>query len=564
MKKLGVIFIFGILISLSFISSQEGTIGVSYCAERTVSGAWCQNVPLDKVDKSLRYVPTSCEATSYCKLGTCIDSKEGICMENTPQKVCQDAGGLWDEKESDEIAQCNLGCCSLGDQAAYVTQTRCRQLSSIYGLESDFNPSVSSESACILSASSSVKGACVYERDLQKTCTFTTQENCLSGDYGDSVDFHEEYLCSAEVLGTDCSRTKNTKCVEDKDEVYFLDSCGNLANIYDSSKIDDTLYWTKVVDKEESCNPNSNNAGSSSCGNCDYYLGSTCKEYERSKDRVNPSYGDNVCRDLSCNYDGEKYQHGETWCADVESVSSISPDFENGNPESENLPGSRYFRLVCYNGEVSVESCGDYRQKICIESDIEGFSTAACRVNKWQDCIGQDNQLDCENSDRRDCMWIEGVELVGISGGSKTGVEEREKAFAGSSDESTRGQPFSGTGNAIFDMDGEEVEEREEGVGSCVPKYAPGFNFWSSSEAESICAQASIECVVTYETGLGGGKECVDGCECLQSSWIGERNNLCVSLGDCGASLNYVGVEGYYDEEALYSRSGEEDKTDEE
>jgi hypothetical protein len=33
-----------------------------------------------------------------------------------------------------------------------------------------------------------------------------------------------------------CGKTTNTVCVEGKDEVYFVDSCGNVANIYDASK----------------------------------------------------------------------------------------------------------------------------------------------------------------------------------------------------------------------------------------------------------------------------------------------------------------------------------------
>ena len=98
---------------------------------------------------------------------------------------------------------------------------------------------------------------------------------------------------------------------------------------------------------------------------------------------------------MSCEYDGEEYEHGETWCASQQGT-------------NDNLPGSRYFRMVCYNGDVSVEPCADFRQETCIESDIEGFSTAACRVNKWRDCVAQTNKKDCENKDRRDCKWVDG------------------------------------------------------------------------------------------------------------------------------------------------------------
>jgi len=31
------------------------------------------------------------------------------------------------------------------------------------------------------------------------------------------------------------------------------------------------------------------------------------------------------CKDLSCKYEGENYEHGETWCADSNGVSKSLP-----------------------------------------------------------------------------------------------------------------------------------------------------------------------------------------------------------------------------------------------
>jgi len=391
MKKLFILIILGI-----FLVSGVYAVGeVSYCCEKTTSGAWCQNAPIEKCDESFNKAPTSCEATSYCRMGCCYDSQEGTCMENTPQKVCENSGGVWEDNANCDIPQCKLGCCLIGNQAAFVTQTRCKRLSSLYGLEIDFRTNIGSEMECIASATSQVKGACVFERDYEKTCLFLTKKECLemSGSGNSSIKFHKDYLCSAETLGTNCGPTEETTCVKGRDEVYFVDSCGNLANIYDASKIKDKNYWSKVYSKDESCAPSSSNANSASCGNCDYYLGSTCKKYKRGDDKVKPNYGDNICRDLSCEYEGKKYSHGETWCAQAKGI-------------KDNLPGSRHFRLVCYNGDVSVEPCADFRQEVCLESDIEGFRTAACRANMWQDCVAQTNAKDCNNQDKRDCKWI--------------------------------------------------------------------------------------------------------------------------------------------------------------
>tara|TARA_Y100000310_G_scaffold213829_1_gene214835 strand:+ start:9854 stop:11392 length:1539 start_codon:yes stop_codon:yes gene_type:complete len=475
----GMILLFGIFsFSLVFAVGEN-----TYCAERTISGAWCQDVPLEEVDQNYRSVPTSCEATSYCKLGTCADSQEGTCMENTPQKVCEEpqdgiGGGVWFDSEVDEIPQCQLGCCLIGNQAAFVTQTRCKQLSSVYGLETNYRTDIQSEVACISTATSEVKGACVFEKDFERTCRLTTRGECsLTQSSGNSTGFHEDFLCSAEQLATNCGPSEKTILVEGKDEVYFVDTCGNLANIYDANRQNDKTYWEKIVGKIESCGFGDSNAGSATCGNCDYFLGSTGKEYGRGDDPVSPKFGNYICRDLSCEYQGENYNHGETWCA----VSS---------EDEENLPGSRYFRQVCYNGEVSTEACSDFRQEVCIQDELNGFKTAACRVNKWQDCISQTNSRDCTNTDRRDCQWL-----------------------------------------------GEK----------CVPKFAPGFDFWQEGDAESLCLVGNNECIVKFESGIFDDEpECVENCECLGDGWAQEQNNLCIALGDCGAIQNYLGYQGYH------------------
>lgn len=467
-KKLFLTLFLAVLL-VGIVSAVE----VSYCCEKTSAGAWCQNAPESDCNNAFRKAPTSCEATSYCKLGCCYDSQEGTCMENTPQKVCQDSNGIWEEGAECEIPQCDLGCCLIGDQASFVTQTRCKRLSSLYGLEINFRTDLGNELSCIASATSEAKGACVIEKDYARTCIFTTKRECSQMTGNGTSDFHQDYLCSADVLGTICGPTEKTVCVEGRDEVFFVDSCGNIANIYDASKIKDKEYWTKVYGKSESCGYGISNAKSRACGNCDYYLGSACKKAKVSE---NPVYGLNICADLSCQFEGKIYQHGESWCAD-----------SKGIPNS--LPGSRAFRLICYNGEVTVEPCADYRQEICIQDSVEDFKYAACRVNKWQDCTAQSEKKDCENTEKRDCQWV--------------------------SDK-------------------------------CVPKYAPGFSFWDS-EANSFCALATSTCVVKYEKDLLGKKKCVENCECLSSSWMSNQEAVCKSLGDCGLKTNFLGIKGFND-----------------
>ena len=489
--SVAIIFLIGIFLFMNFAYAETQN---TYCAERTLGSAWCQNVPLEEVNKDYRYVPTNCESTSYCKLGTCIDSQEGLCMENTPQRVCEESDdgnqGVWFDAEVDEIPQCSLGCCLLGDEAAFVTQPRCKQLSSLYGLETTYRTDINSEIQCISTATSKVKGACVFEEEFERTCKFVSRGECES--LGAETEFHEDFLCSAEVLGTNCGPSEKTTLVDGKDEVYFVDTCGNVANVYDSTKQNDKNYWKEIFLKGESCGFGQSNAGSETCGNCNYFLGSTGKSYDRLLDPVSPKFGDNICRDLSCDYLGGNFQHGETWC---------SKSTEN----EDNLPGSRYHRLVCYNGEVSVESCADFRQEVCIQDVVNNFKTAACRVNKWQDCITQTTQKECVNENQRDCKWLS------------------------------------------LKADSESEDENVEGESRCVPKYAPGFDFWQEGDAESLCALADNQCVVKYEKGIFGEPECVENCECITDSWGEEQNNMCISLGDCGAVANYKGQQGYHE-----------------
>lgn len=571
---IGMFLLIGIFL-INFISSEN-----LYCCEKTKKGAWCQNAPVGDCAPGYEKTPTSCEATTYCKLGTCYNSIDGTCLPNVPKRNCQQNGSIWHEQEMGGVPQCQLGCCLLGEQAVFVTQTRCKSLSSMYGLETNFRTDIGSEVQCLMSANPKVKGACVFERDYERTCKFLTKEECLamqtnSEDVGGffgfggndneefDVQFHEGYLCSAPTLGTNCGPSKKTTCVEGRDEVYFVDTCGNLANIYWADKInDENDYWTYVKDYTESCDvvtvdSRGNPTNADRCGNCDYYSGTTCKPETRTE---TADIGDYVCKNLGCSEgelaeefkekNGRYPNHGEIWCTSTGGASEIKINnltqliedavytysnedcyeeykkagfkVELINPNSDcanlrklhleivstqNLPGSRYFRLACYNNEVTVEPCADYRQEVCIESEVNGFSSAACRVNQWEDCGAQTNKEDCENTEERDCMWI----FVGMIG------SDSEKHSV------------------------------------CTPRYAPGFDFWNEkSETENFCALANDVCVTQEEAGLDGSYSCKENCDCLKpgtagatgGEWLDEKIAFCQSLGDCGYKVNYIETEG--------------------
>jgi len=502
-----VMFLLVAVFLISLISAE-----VSYCCEKTTYGAWCQNEDQEKCDSEFQKSATSCEATSYCRNGCCYNSQEGNCMSNTPQRVCNQEGGVWSADNTCDIPQCELGCCLIGKQAAFVTQTRCKRLSNLYGLSIDFRTDIGSELSCVLSATSDVEGACVFIKEFEKTCRRTTQKECneLKAKEGEDaeVDFYEGHLCSDEELGTNCAPSDKTTCVEGDDAVFYIDTCGNIANVYDASKYEDKNYWAEIKDVSESCNYGTDgNPNSRTCGNCDYLLGTTCKEYDRSKDAGAPNYGDNICRDLGCKYEGQSYDHGESFCVVFAQGKLTIAEDENKNTEEKNLPGSRHFRLLCYNNEIIVEPCADFRQEICLQDESNGFLVSACRVNRWQECIQQDNKDDCENENQRDCEWI---------GGDK-----------------------------------------------CAPKYSPGFDFWAEGSGGDICKGADKDCKMVYEKRIGGDYTCEENCDCDDESWKRKKNEECNSLGDCGMKENYLGHEGYYDMGDLYEKGDIEEPDDE-
>lgn len=673
-------------------AEQVGSLEPTVCCEKTKGGLFCQDVPEEQCADGARALPTACSSSSFCKSGFCSDPLEGICLDNTPQIVCNENEGTW---FAEQPPQCGLGCCVLGDQASFVTLTRCKRLSGFLGLETNYNAEITGEAQCLLTARAEEKGACVFEEEFEKTCKLTTRSECTSdrilgtsssqsqstpqqdeesstgeqttdsgltpapveetqqttgnnpateeattknieirsfalstsavtiktGDtvtwtnrdseihtvssvgvgelnsgsltlgqsyshtfenegtfnyfcethpdvadlkgtvtvenvqapitgqaVGDEqnpypapeteptetptenpaqtdsqnpqnavVKFYPGILCSAEELGTNCGPTQQTTCLPGKEEVYFVDTCGNPANIYDSSKANTAEYWSEIKDKSESCNPNSANQNSVSCGNCNYLEGSYCRE--ATSETANPTYGENVCADLNCVDDeGKGRRHGESWC-----------EYDGGD---NGKVGSRYYRQICINGDVVVEPCADFRQEECIENENNnGFSEAACRVNRWQDCTIQKEKAKCENFDKRDCKWLDGIEYVLIS------------SIAGTSNGTTyQGNSLDALKKAVKDAGGLKNLPR----GACVPLNPPGLNFWSGEEAAGVCAQANAACPVVYEKKLlGGDWKCVEHCECLPGGELEKKRvELCTSLGDCGPKINFVGQKG--------------------
>ncbi|MFA5061134.1 MAG: hypothetical protein WC494_02375 [Candidatus Pacearchaeota archaeon] len=424
-----------------------------------------------------------CSSTSFCVKGCCYDEEKGIYDKNVLRSDCK---GSWNSDPNCNLPGAKKGCCVLGGSTSFLTEGQCRTESLWRGVELDWRNELN-ELQCVLLSSTQKGGACVIGL---KECKFVTEASCLG--YGG--DFHEGYLCTAEGLNTTCERTIQTTCVEGKDGVYFVDSCGNIANIYDFSKMNDQSYWEKVIPLEQSCGATDSdgNSESNTCGNCNRFLGGICASASADNFKVNS--GNFYCKSTSCMFKGETYKNGESWCV-----------YDGKIGDGDDVVGSRHWRYVCNNGEIQVEPCADYRNQICIQSnsfDYEGedieFRTSSCVTNNWRECIS----LNSEEGGIEKCAETLNCEVKSV---------DIDRKFS-------------------FDV--------------CTPKYPAGFDLDDprySETAESICGMASQTCTVVYEPKLTGGCEIKYNGDCLTEEFTQKMNEFCTSLGDCGGSVNIAG-----------------------
>ena len=486
---------------------------------------------------------------SVCKLGTCYDSEEGTCAPRASQEECKDKGGEWFSDPWANVPQCKKGCCIIGDQAFFVTARQCEKRTESLGVELGsanalFAGDIAHEQICLAHVGSEIEGACTFSDggEGKKGCKRTTQEGCeeIQGD------FLEGRLCSNRELNTNCEPRKTTKCAEGFDEVYWFDSCDNRENIYDSS-FDDGL----IKKKASSCvlasadNPVLNQG---MCGNCNRLAGSACGD-ESSGERVqelnDAPDGNVVCRDLSCYENNVRRDHGESWCAyhsaigvDSTGIGGIEiPGLDvvqvaaggklaGISSRSIDTPGSRHFRRSCIEGEIISESCGVYRDQICVEERIqkddsrEMFSIAGCRVNRWQECLAYNpDSIEARVIGSLGPKAHRALELfIGVKCSSDPDCFVKSVDLASKSADTFK---FS----------------------QCLPKYPPGFDLSSEEgrkSAEQVCNYASQECTVVYLKTLSGW-ECKANCDCEKKKFTQQMNDFCTSLGDCGFEVNYLG-----------------------
>ncbi len=504
----------GINLLIGFLSiKQIGTVSAaenSWCCPRTKTGAICQNIPAgDSSSCSENPVFSECEKTTKCKTGTCIDEEEGICSVGTGYE-CESE---WDPNSINSIDKCKLGCCMLdeGTRKEYVRQLKCTKEGGI------FDSSIPQVECRI---SNEEMGACILG---EMNCKVTTNDDCEINLKGT---FYKGSLCSNPNLETKCEKPvtqKETKTTCKDNKVYFLDTCGNAANIYNANKADNPDYWAYIQEPE--CDVDILSDGSIDenaakiCGNCD---SSTSICDSPSSGGAKPDYGDYICKSLNCEKDdiffskfGRKPMNGESWCI-----------YESYVGDSKDVVGSEYRVAYCDKGKIKTELCENYRGKVCGEKVItssEGreLSFARCRFNEGWKCYS----VEMEQYTFNDDGWL--------IDGEETKAENKEKCEEISD---CKRQSV----DLAFPPGGDSVHIHKFDI--CAPKYPPGLQFWeSSSNAKDLCGIVnSAKCTTRWTKW--GTYWCVGNCACLSQDFADQMNDLCISLGDCGGKANVVGV----------------------
>jgi len=517
---------------------QIGTVSAAtpdiFCCEKTIDNPiygngntlgnmWCSETDdSNNCNSNYQLTRAFCADTSFCIAGTCIVNEGEICTDNAVKTLCEspELGGRWDSRNSNEIQECLRGACVIKDSAIFATEKSCRIKSQAEGVDFDWRAEVDTELETsflsIALSSGENYGACVLDNG---DCRFVTGNEC--GDRNSFQQFFPRYLCTHPELkdfGVTYEPTNEVDCRDNHDEIYFKDSGGNYANIYDENQEfdgefnsysqigDEDYYWAYFVPKSQSCgfNDADGNANSKTCGNCASSLSSSCSATSGIETHVND--GDFVCKDLSCEYDlnrdgtKDKFKNGESWCVydgAIGDVDGISAD----------TAGSEHVLMSCNRGIIEPEICGSRRSEVCVPKVIEEtvgdktfrMKTASCQTNLAGSCISYNPLMTKVGDDMQD------------------NVENINKCNQ---------NPHCVLRNIDID---EEFKFK-----ICVPKYTTGTS--------DYCSLASVKCPVVYERDYRGEWDDITNENCEEPVFAQTMSDLCVSLGDCGSDVNYAGV----------------------
>ena len=496
---------------------QQNNIG---CCEKTKSGEFCAETSEDNCDRSngLLYDPNSkCEEASFCaegRLTCCFYEESGACTPRTLDRECQNSGGTaLGSGSCEEISECKSGCSIIGSQCDLRTQKEHDLLVGDFSEASaEFRADVNDELECRNVCSNQYDGCCV---SADGTYSVTIESECQGT-------FHKNELCSS-LENSPCSSHAGSGCYDGK--LYWEDSCGNKEDV-----------------KEE----------------CNYNEGKFCKDREE----INTA----ECVDVNCqeSYSDEINVHdpelgnfrnnGESWCI-----------YEGPTGAFLDRPGSRHYKHACLNGEEIAESCRDFREEVCLQSNENsgtdnplggipvdqliayGSNLPLGTLNTLNSYFSQFslfldaplqlkngfNQASCEYNEIYDGKITQQTSSVdkGFAFWEFSGVDSLNNIIALSG----LGNQFGGAGGQISTA---LQQQRAQVPREDLPRTE------SSKDGGEICAQGSLPPIkVKWKVCPLEPPMCIKNCFAEKQDFIDKSADYCRSLGDCGVDFNVLGVQ---------------------
>ncbi len=437
---------------------------------------------------SIKQIGTvSAEENSNISFNCCIRTNEGgICQDvastipNNAPKSC--ANPI--ETSCDYVLECKKGCCFDSEQGI------CTPESTKEKCEDDGGGWNDDENCDILECQ---KGCCVLGGQTE----FVTERRCevFSSLYGFEKDFRGEIKTELECWALSLSEVEGACILKGKCSIKTGEEC-----ISHGGDFFGGVFCSAVPGVNCSAK---NHIGCAEEGKLyDVYYFDSCGNREDIAEECNYPESkcvDGACKDLGCknapaNVGKQDRFNGEKWCL-----------YDGYIGDGKDTIGSEHWIAYCNEGEVEIDICGDSRGYICTQAEIEEdgktFSTASCVVNEAFECMYYNSELETmeENcKENTDCM----IKNINV-----------DKYFK-------------------FDM--------------CVPRYPRGFDLLGEDSfrvemGRDFCSLASQKCTVQYQKDWKGDWDCKQNCDCETAEFTNQMNDLCVSLGDCGSYVNYVG-----------------------
>jgi hypothetical protein len=338
---------------------------------------------------------------------------------------------------------------------------------------------INSEVGCSLLVSEGNRGACVYEDE--EICKYVPEVSC----YGE---FHQgEYCTNFYSEETGPASTEGVCLPEiNKYKVYKVDKYGNPEGVL------------------EECN------STEKCEN-------------------------GACVSTSCSFKDETYLHGESWCV-FDSLIGEQSILEDGGLEtvSADTPGSLHYLAQCVSGEVRINPCSTLgRGSICVNNDISSggissdvFRQSSCELNLQGYCIASTMDYVSRVSER-----INEEDLEITDDDNEREVEEKQEKINEILDDEKNNLIEACGASSQCSFKETEISSQVD-FPVCVGSYPTGT---------AACSLGTRNCTVYFVKNALGKWVAKQNEQCLTEDFVKQMNDMCVSLGDCGSSVNYIG-----------------------